>query len=154
MSLTVWNPGCIQWQTLCVSTASPLGAHCFSSTVTLKGSPSVASSEAHAQNPGVRCPAGFIADAMSVTFHPDGAVCSDAPIDLPGIGARGQTGREAKSACSGLLVLGNKEIVNDATSPSAPAPGYAHQHPGESMRCTHACNKPAVPKNPGILIEG
>lgn len=139
-----------------MSSASPLGARCFSSTVTLKDSPPVASSEAHAQNPGVRCPAGFTADTVSVTFHPDGAVCSDAPtdVDLLGIGARGQTGREAESACSGLLVLGNKEIVNDATSPSAPTPGDAHQHPGESMRCTHACNKPPVPKNPGIFIEG
>lgn len=116
----------------------------------------MASSEAHGQNPRVRRPAGFIADTVSVTFHPDRAVCSDAPIGLglPGIGVRGWKGREAKSACSGLLVLSNKEIANGATSPSGPGPRYGHQYPGESMKPGHARNKLATPKNPGVIIEG
>lgn len=120
------NPACVY--------SFPDGSRSFSSAVILKDSPSVASSEAHGRTQESDVQLASL-QTVSVTFHPDRAVCSDAPIDLglPGIGARGQKGREAKSACSGLLVLSN--------SPSAPA-------------TSHACNKLAAPKNPGIRIEG
>lgn len=48
-------------------------------------SPPLDSSESHGQNPSVRCPAGFIAHTVSVTFYPDRAMCvNDAPV--PGTG--------------------------------------------------------------------
>ena len=60
--------------------------------------------------PWSQMPSWLLADTVSVTFHPDGAVCSDAPIDLPGYGAEGQPEEDENKASTAGWYLVNKEM--------------------------------------------